>query len=165
MSALFRAWGKLSRGGSVAIIRAVGLGLAAGAVGTIALTIAEKAEMAATGRKPSTVPGQVGAKLSAHDPESHPEVVERADPLMHWAHGIGLGGVRGLLDAAGMSRPAATLAFFPIVWAGDAALYRALGIAPLPWQWTPRELATDLFGKGVLAFATSGAYVLLDEAS
>ena len=148
----------------MAIIRAVGWGLAAGAVGTVALTIAEKAEMAATGRKPSTVPGQVGAKLSAHDPQTHPEVVERLNPIVHWAHGIGLGAVRGLLDAAGMSQSAATLAFFPIVRAGDAALYRALGIAAPAWRWTRAELATDLFGKGVLAFATSGAYTLLDRA-
>ena len=148
----------------MAIIRAVGLGLAAGAVGTVALTIAEKAEMAATWRKPSTVPGQVGAKLSARDPETHAEVVERLDPIVHWAHGIGLGAVRGLLDVAGMSRSAATLAFFPIVWAGDAALYRTLGIAPPPWRWTHAELATDLFGKGVLASATSGVYMLLDRA-
>jgi hypothetical protein len=149
----------------VAIIRAVGMGLAAGAVGTVALTIAEKAEMAATGRKPSTVPGQVGSKLSARDPDTHPDVVERLDPIVHWAHGIGLGAVRGLLAAAGMRQSAATLAFFPIVWAGDAALYGTLGIAAPPWRWTHRELATDLFGKGVLAFATSGAYMVLDRAS
>ena len=148
----------------MAIIRAVGLGLAAGAVGTVALTIAEKAEMAVTGRKPSTVPGQVGAKLSGRDPDTNPDVVERLDPVVHWAHGIGLGAVRGLLDVAGMSRSAATLVFFPIVWTGDAALYGTLGIAPPPWRWTRQELATDLFGKGVLAFATSGAYVVLDGA-
>lgn len=146
------------------IPEAVGLGLASGAIGTVALTLAEKAEMKLTGREPSTVPGQVGAKLGGRDPEANPGLVKRLDPIVHWGHGIGLGAVRGLLDVAGLGPVAATLAFYPLVWGGDAALYRALGIAPAPWRWTRGELATDLFGKGVLAFVTSGAYILLDEA-
>ena len=148
----------------MAIVQAVGLGLAAGAVGTVALTLAEKAEMRLTGRDPSTVPGQVGAKLMGRDPEAHPRLVKRLDPIVHWRHGTGLGAVRGLLHVAGLGPVAATLAFYPIVWGGDATLYRGLGIAPAPWRWTRGELATDLFGKGVLAFATSGAYILLDRA-
>jgi len=39
-----------------------------------------------------------------------------------------------------------------------------LGIAPAPWKWERGELLTDLYGKGVLALATSGAYILLDNA-
>ena len=146
------------------ILEAVGLGLAAGVIGTGALTLAEKAEMRLTGRQPSTVPGQVGAKLLGRDPEANPSLVKRLDPIVHWGHGIGLGAVRGLLGVAGLGPVAATLVFFPIVWGGDAALYRALGIAPPPWRWTRGELATDLFGKGVLALATSGAYIVLARA-
>lgn len=145
-------------------LEAIGRGLAAGAVGTVALTLAETIEMKLTGREGSTVPGQVGAKLSGRDPETAQARVERLNPIVHWAHGIGLGAVRGLLDAAGLSPRAATLVFYPIVFGGDAALYKALGIAPAPWRWSRAELATDLFGKGVLAFATSAAYILLDEA-
>jgi len=76
-------------------------------------------------------------------------------------HGVGMGAVRGLLGASRFAPRTATLAFFPLVWASDAALYRGLGLAPAPWRWTRSELGADLFGKGVLAFATSGAYVLL----
>ena len=143
---------------------AIGLGLAAGAVGTLALTAAEKIEMKLTGREPSTVPGQVGTKLSGRDPERNPGRVKRLDPIVHWGHGIGLGAVRGLLDVAGLGPLAATLVFYPVVFGGDAALYKLLAIAPAPWNWTRAELATDLFGKGVLAFVTSGAYILLDKA-
>jgi hypothetical protein len=89
--------------------------------------------------------------------------VERLNPLVHWGHGIGLGVVRAALEGVGRWR--ATLAFFPIVWAGDAMLYRALGIAPSPWRWSREELATDLFGKGVLAGITSAAYVVFDRRS
>lgn len=147
------------------ILRAVGSGLAAGAIGTVALTLAEKAEMGVTGREPSTVPGQVGVKLAGRDPEANRDLVGRLNPIVHWSHGIGLGAVRGVLDVAGLGPVAATLAFYLIVWSGDAALYRSLGLAPAPWRWTRGELATDLFGKGVLAFATSGAYALLGQAA
>lgn len=145
------------------LLKALGRGLVAGTAGTLALTLAEHAEMKLTGRKPSTVPGEVGAKLLGRDPDSDPALTQRLSPLVHWTHGISLGGVRGLLDAAGLSPRAATLAFYPVVWGGDALLYRALGIAPAPWRWSRSELLTDLFGKGVLAFATSGAYILLDD--
>ena len=145
-------------------LKAAGLGLAAGAIGTVALTLAERVEMALTGREPSTVPGQVGAKIGRREPGANPALVERLNPVVHWGHGIGLGAARGLLDAAGLGPLAATLVFYPLVFGGDAALYKALGIAPAPWHWTRTELATDLYGKGVLAFATSGAYILLDNA-
>ncbi len=143
------------------VLEAVGVGLLAGGLGTVALTIAEKAEMRLTSREPSTVPGQVGTKLSGRDPDTNPRRVGRLNPLVHWSHGIALGAVRGLLDVLGLGPIAATLVFFPVVFGGDAALYRALQIAPAPWRWTRSELATDLFGKAVLAFATSGAYIFL----
>ena len=141
-------------------LEAVGRGLVAGAIGTVALTLVERAEMKLTGRAPSSVPGQVGTKLTGRDPAGDPDRVERLGPVVHWAHGIGLGAVRGGLDRAGLSPAAATLAFYPIVFGGDASLYRALGIADEPWRW-PRAELTDLFGKGVLVFATSAAYILL----
>ncbi len=148
----------------MAIVEAVGLGLAAGVVGTIALTIAETVEMRITGRESSTIPGQVGAKLSGRDPQTHPAVVQRLNPIVHWIHGISLGAVRGLLDFAGLGALAATVVFYALVWGGDALLYRTLGLAPAPWKWERRALLTDLYGKGVLALATSGAYILLDNA-
>lgn len=148
----------------MAIIEALGLGLAAGAIGTVALTLAETAEMRLTGREASALPGQVGTKLAGRDPETDPELVQRLNPIVHWAHGTALGAVRGLLDLAGLGALLATAVFYLLVWSGDALLYRVLGLAPAPWKWTRTELLTDLYGKGVLALATSGAYILLDNA-
>ncbi len=99
----------------MALLEAVGLGLLSGAIGTIALTVAERAEMALTGRSASMVPGQVGAKLSGRDPEGEPELVERLNPIVHWAHGIVMGAIRGLLDLAGLGALAATLVFYALV--------------------------------------------------
>ena len=138
-------------------------GLVAGGIGTVALTLAENAEMSVTGREPSTVPGQVGVKLAGREPQDWPQMVERLNPVVHWSHGIALGGFRGLLDAAGLGPVAATAAFVPLVWGGDAALYFALGVAPPPWEWERSELLTDLFGKSVLAVATSLAYEALGD--
>ena len=138
-------------------------GLVAGGIGTVALTLAENAEMAVTGREASTVPGQVGVKLAGIDPQDRPELVQRLNPVVHWSHGIALGGVRGLLDAAGLGPVGATAAFVPLVWGGDAALYYALGIAPAPWEWKRSELLTDVFGKTVLAVSTSLAYEALSD--
>jgi hypothetical protein len=145
-------------------IRAVGSGLIAGIVGTAALSAAERAEMALTHREASTVPGQVGARLAGREPEDSGQLVERLTTPVHWAHGVGLGAVRALLDGAGLRPLTATLVFYPLVWGGDAALYRALGVADVPWRWRRADLLRDLYGKGVLAFATSGAYVLLARA-
>jgi hypothetical protein len=61
----------------------------------------------------------------------------------------------------GMSNRAAPAAYFPLLRGGDATL----GAAPPPWRWSRRALATDLFGKGVLAFATSGAHGALKRAA
>lgn len=148
----------------MAIVQAVGRGLVAGAIGTIALTLAESAEMRLTGRTPSMIPGQVGAKLAGLDAKTHP-AVKPLNPIVHWTHGISLGAVRGLLDVAGLRALPATVVFYPLVWGGDALMYRTLGLAPAPWKWQRDELLTDLFGKAVLALATSGAYILLDNAT
>ena len=146
------------------ILIALAIGLVAGTIGTVALTIAETADMKLTGRESSTVPGQVGARVVGRDPAVDQQLVERLNPVVHWVHGIALGAVRGLLDVVGLGAAVATIVFYALVWGGDAALYRALGIAPAPWRWSASELLTDLFGKGVYAVATSAAYIVLDQA-
>ena len=43
-------------------------------------------------------------------------------------------------------------------------LYRALGLAEMPWKWSRFELISDIWGKGIYAVATSAAYLVLDQA-
>ena len=140
------------------VLGAVGRGMAAGAVGTVAMTVSERLEMAVSGRAGSTVPGEVGAHLvPGKDPGSDSDV-EQLNSAVHWAHGITMGAVRGVLDVAGVRGPQASLVHFALLWGGDAALYRALGIADVPWRWTPEELATDMLHKGVYAAVTGAVY-------
>ena len=140
------------------IARAAALGMVAGAVGTVAMTITQRLEMSLSGRAPSTVPGQVGASLVPGADPAVPADVARLNGPVHWGHGIAMGALRGVLDVAGLQGPAATAAHFALVWGGDAALYRALGIADVPWHWSGDELGADVLGKGVYAVVTGAVY-------
>ena len=75
--------------------------------------------------------------------------MQRLSTQVHWAHGILGGGLRGVLERAGVTGPAASVAHFAALWSGDASLYAALGIAPAPWNWEQEELAADVLHKGV----------------
>jgi len=133
-------------------------GMLAGAVGTIAMTLSERLEMAVTGREASRVPGEVAAHLlPGRDPRAASDI-QRLNSPMHWAHGISMGAVRGLLDAGGMRGPAATAAHFALLWTGDAMLYRGLDVADVPWRWSTDELAADVLHKGVYAVVTGAVY-------
>lgn len=140
------------------VIAAVARGMLAGAVGTIAMTVTELLEMSISGREGSSVPGQVGAHLLPGKNPDDPTDVQRLSSPVHWAHGIAMGGVRGLLGVAGLQGPAASATHFALVWGGDAALYRALGVADVPWRWGADELTSDLLHKGVYAAVTGAVY-------
>ena len=140
------------------VVRAMVRGMVAGAVGTVAMTLSERVEMSLSGRAPSTVPGQVEAHLlPSADPTSPGDVARLGGPV-HWGHGVVMGALRGVLDVAGLEGPAASAAHLALVWGGDAALYRTLGIADVPWRWDADELGADLLHKGVYAVVTGAVY-------
>ena len=141
--------------------RAMVRGMVAGAVGTVAMTVSERVEMSVSGRAPSTVPGQVGAHLVPGADPTNPSDVDRLGGPVPWGHGVAMGALRGVLDVAGLEGPAASAAHFALVWGGDAALYRSLGIADVPWRWSADELAADLLHKGVYAAVTGAVYEAL----
>ena len=140
------------------LLSALGRGMVAGAVGTVAMTLSERLEMAVSGREASNVPGKVGAHLlSGKDPDSSTDVARLNSPV-HWAHGISMGALRGALDVAGTRGREASVVHFALLWGSDAALYRTLGIADAPWHWEADELAADLMHKGVYAAVTGAVY-------
>ena len=132
-------------------------GALAGLIGTAAMTAAQMAEMRLTGREPSLVPGRVASKLLGLEPKGD-AALSRISIGMHWAHGITIGTLRALLARTGLRGPGAAAAHFALMWSGDVMLYKTLGIAPWPWQWTPAELAPDVLHKGIYAAATSATY-------
>jgi len=146
----------------VSAVRTVLRGSVAGVVGTAVMTLAQQAEMSVTGRPPSTVPGQVAARLLSR---SDADAVAALSGPTHWAHGAAMGPMRGVLAGMGLRGVAGSAAFFALMWAGDAVLYRTLGIADWPWRWTASELATDMGHKALYALVTGAAYDALDNRS
>jgi len=135
----------------------LGRGALAGLVGTAAMTVAQGVEMRLSGRPPSMVPGQVASKLLFLKPKK--KDLPKVSIRMHWAHGIAQGTMRALVGrTTGLTGPSAGVAHFGMMWTSDAALYRMLGISPVPWRWTAGELLPDLFHKGLYAMVTSAAY-------
>jgi hypothetical protein len=119
--------------------------------------------MAVSGREASQVPGQVGAHLLPGQDPGSPADVARLNAPVHWMHGISMGAVRGALDVAGLRGADASVAHFLMLWSGDAALYRALGVADVPWRWEADELASDVLHKGVYAAVTGAVYDALTD--
>ena len=132
-------------------------GMAAGAIGTAAMTASQAVEMKLTGREGSDVPGQVAQGLAGTE-VSDPQAKAAISLGTHWAHGIVGGGLRGAIGIAGARGPAAAALLFAGLWTTDVTLYRALGIADSPWRWSRDALATDLFHKGLYSAVTSAAY-------
>lgn len=143
---------------SLDVLGPLSRGMAAGAVGTVAMTVSQRLEMAVSGRRGSLVPGTVGAHVvPGRDPGS-PADVARLNTAVHWAHGITMGALRGALGLAGLHGPSASTAHFALLWGGDAALYRALGVADVPWRWSAGELSVDMVHKGLYAAVTGVVY-------
>ena len=136
---------------------ALGRGAVAGVVGTAAMTVSERIEMRLTGRESSNVPAQVAERLTGFEPDTAAGE-ERLSQGVHWGHGVLMGAVRGAIGLTGARGASATALHYGVLWGGDAALYRALGIAPPPWAWEGSALATDLLHKGVHAAVTGVVY-------
>ncbi len=138
------------------------IGLAAGLIGTIALTITEMIVMKAAHIPSSTIPGQVGAKLTGIKPQDE-AAMEKLSAKVHWIHGISLGIVYGLLSLLGLPDITSIILFFALVWGGDILLYKTLGIAQFPWHWKANELLPDLFNKSIYALATGVAFIAISN--
>ncbi len=132
-------------------------GALSGLIGTAAMTAAQTAEIRMTGREPSLVPGQVASKLLRLKPEDD-DAMSRISMRMHWAHGMTMGVVRGLIGQSGLRGGPAAASHFALMWGGDIMLYKVLGIAPWPWQWSLEELTPDVLHKGIYAVVTGAAY-------
>ncbi len=128
-------------------------GIAAGAVGVAAMTLAEKAEQRVTGRPNSYVPAHTLERLLGQPAKADSERLGM-NWAMHWGQGILLGAVRGLMAEAGVRGPVASFLHLNLRLLNDQTLENATGVGALPWTWPVDEQAIDLLGKGVYAFVT-----------
>lgn len=140
----------------------IGMGLAAGAVGTAAMTLVQKAEMSITGREGSTVPANVIDEIAGVAPEED-AARSRLANLVHWGYGTGLGACRGVLASTPLQPVAADLLFFLGVWSAPLAYLPALDVAPPPSRWGAKQLAMDAGYHLVYAATVAVAWRLLTK--
>lgn len=134
------------------VARGVLVGMAAGAVGTAAMTVAEKLEQRITGRANSTVPGRtLGRLLGVPAPKRRSTALNHA---MHWGTGVVVGSLRGVMSAGGLRGPWASVMHSTVRLTTDQTLENATGVGAPPWTWPRRELVIDLIEKGVYGAVT-----------
>jgi hypothetical protein len=133
-----------------------GIGLVAGLVGTLAMSLSQKAEIALTRRPPSKTPAEAIETLTGTEIED-----ERAEQQLstagHLAFGTGLG--LGLAALERVPEPARGLAFFAGAWSAGTALITGLGLSDPPTRWDAKKLATDLGHHAVYAAASAAAFL------
>lgn len=144
------------------IAGSVGRGLAAGVVGTAAMTVSSTLEAKLRKRESSSAPADAAAKVLGVKPEGEEEKA-RFSNLVHWGYGTGWGSVRGLLGGLGLVGPVGTAAHFGLVWGGELTMLPKLGVAPPVKKWGKKELGIDAFHHLVYALATGAAFVILDR--
>lgn len=142
---------------------AAGKGLAAGMVGTAAMTLSSTIEMRLRKRPASTAPADAAAKILGIEPIDD-KAKARFSNLVHWAYGTSWGAVCGLL---GLVAPPslAGAGHLGAVWGSELMMLPALGVAPPAKEWGAKELAIDAFHHVVYVTATSLAYAALDRRS
>jgi hypothetical protein len=134
------------------IVRGAALGAAAGIAGAAAMAAASKLEQLATGRPDSYVPAHTLAHLlRLPDPDS--DRWER-NMAMHYLAGASTGAVRGVMSAANLRGPFASLMHTNLRLSFDQTLENATGVGAPPWTWPRDELVIDLSHKAVYSFVT-----------
>lgn len=161
-------------------VGAIGRGLAAGAVGTAAMTAWQtlSAKLRGGGEESGGSPGQepkdpweeapAPAKVAKRLAEAVFEKQIPADKVgivseaMHWGYGTSWGAAYGLFaGSARRSTLRGGLAFGAAVWTSSYAQLVPMGLYEPPWKYRPRQLALDLSYHLVYGAATAGAYRLL----
>jgi hypothetical protein len=131
-------------GPALAPVEAAARGVVAGAAGTVVMTLAQLLSPTES----SDAPERVGRKLirratGKRVPRKHRGKLNQG---MHVAYGTSWGVPFGLLAAQLPQSPnplAAGVTFGLSVWAVSLVELPALGVAPTPWEQSPRALLTD----------------------
>ena len=134
--------------------RAALTGAAAGLAGAAAMAASAKVEQRFTKRPDSFVPGHTLAHLlGLRRPDSDRLARNWA---MHYGTGAVAGALRGVMSAANLRGPFASLMHTPVRLTIDQTLENATGVGAPPWTWPRDELVVDVVHKAVFSF-TAGA--------
>lgn len=138
-------------------------GAASGLAGAGAMALASKLEQAVTGRPDSYVPGHTLARLLRLDAPDRD--VWARNMAMHYLAGATAGAVRGVMSAANLRGPFASLMHTNLRLSFDQTLENATGAGAPPWTWPRDELVLDVAIKALYAFVTGAIADALVEPS
>ena len=135
-----------------AVATAGGIGAAAGIAGAAAMAAASKLEQRFTGRPDSYVPAHtLGRLVGLRAPDSDRLARNMA---MHYLAGATAGALRGVMSAANLRGPFASLMHTNLRLTFDQTLENVTGAGAPPWTWPRDELVIDVSHKAVYAFVT-----------
>lgn len=140
----------------------VGKGLAAGLVGTAAMTVSSTLEMKLRDRGASNAPADAAAKVLDIDEFSSEDAEQRFGQLVHWGYGTGWGAVRGVLGSS-LPPAMADAGHFTALWGSEHVMLPTLDVAPPATEWGAEEIAVDAWHHLVYVVATGLAYRWLDR--
>jgi len=139
---------------------AVGKGMLAGAIGTVAMTVSSTLDAKLRDRGASSAPADAAGKVLGVQPRD-PDGEARFATVVHWSYGTSWGAARGAIAIAGLEGIPATAAHFGAVWGSSLVMLPALGVAPPVWKQPIFETALDAFHHIVYAGATTAAWKAL----
>jgi len=133
-------------------VKAAAKGAAAGLAGAAAMAAASKLEQLVTHRPDSYVPAHTLARLlRLRDPDSDRWSRNMA---MHYLAGATAGAVRGVMSAANLRGPFASVMHTNLRLSFDQTLENATGAGAPPWTWPRDELVIDISHKALYSFVT-----------
>lgn len=147
-------------------LAAVGRGLAAGAVGTAAMTGYQLAVAKLRDSGSSSAPAEVGRRIieGVFQREVPEEGMGALNNAMHVVYGTSWGPVYGVAQSSlGLPAPHHGALFGTLVWGASLVELPAMKIAPPIWKTPPLEIALDLSYHLVYGLAVAAAYALLEQ--
>jgi hypothetical protein len=136
----------------------IGKGVAAGLVGTAAMTVSSTLEAKLRGRPFSTAPAKAAARALGIETFDDGEAYARFSNLVHWSYGTGWGVARGVLRAFGVSARLATPAHFAALWGSALYTLPKYEVAPPVIEWEAKDVAIDVLHHLVYVGAAALAY-------
>lgn len=158
---------KIVEKGTGKVSAKVGKGLAAGIMGTVAITASQMIMMKITGRGPSNTPAEAAGKVLDIEPagegERKEENKQKFTNIIHFIYGTSWGAARGVLASAGIKGIPATAIHFGAVWGTAMIMLPALKVAPPVRKWGIKEIAKDAFHHAVYAVAAGLVFDRLNK--
>ena len=167
---------------------AVARGLAAGAVGTACMTLAQELSARLQSSQSddqqgddqqgddqqnrdawaqASMPAKVARRISrgVFERDVPPERIPLLTNAVHWAYGTAWGAVYGLVQETFGGRPLRRgVAFATGVWAMSYVQLVPMGLYEPPWRYPRKDVAMELSYHLAYGLGVAGAYPVLDRA-